>query len=193
VIPPFLAFRRWLMSTRWLQEVAYNTFPDQLEGDEFAEFMRFNALGLHTELSELMQEIPWKPWASVRGRPDEKHRRKAVVEAVDVLHFMANILTALRVSDEELTAAYRAKMIRNLERQREGYTGQDKCGECGRAPDEPPPTQIYDLPPGPEKYCPYCLAEDRPGIAPVSAFRALGQKNVITYECDRQHTWMVGY
>lgn len=89
------------------------------------------------ELSEFMQEVGWKPWASPRGWVN---RDAALRELVDVGHFVANLLCALDVSDAEWERAYRAKQEVNRQRQRDGYDGRAKCARCGRAYDD---TAVY--------------------------------------------------
>lgn len=88
------------------------------------------------ELSEFMQEVGWKPWATPRGWVN---RDAAVGELVDVAHFLANLLCALDVTDAEWQHAYRTKQEVNRQRQRSGtYDGvSGKCYACRRAYDDP--------------------------------------------------------
>jgi hypothetical protein len=66
----------------------------------------------------VFREFSWKPWS--RGLPFV-NRRRVIEEVVDVLHFLANVLVALGVTDDELEDEYRAKQEVNRQRQRDGY------------------------------------------------------------------------
>jgi hypothetical protein len=84
------------------------------------------------EIGEMMAEYPGcKDWVVDRSA---LNRDAFLNEAVDVLHFFANVLTALEFTDEDLTRAYYAKMQRNRERMASGiYDGvSSKCSSCHR-------------------------------------------------------------
>lgn len=123
----------WLESTRQLQAEHFGvTYP--LEGEELANYVTMNHSALVLEAGELLSEFGWKPWASPRGWVN---RESALKEAVDVAHFLANILCAIGVTDEEWVAAYRAKQEVNRQRQRDGYDGvTGKCPKCKRSYDD---------------------------------------------------------
>ena len=74
--------------------------------------------GLFSEVGELGQEIDWKYWSEGRG---EFNRDRVIEEAVDVLHFLGNILLWAGVHSAELTEAYVVKMQENIRRQADGY------------------------------------------------------------------------
>lgn len=124
---------RWLESTRRLQEESFGAvYP--IEGERLADYAIVNHSALVVEASELLDEFRWKPWAKPRGGVN---RALALKEAVDVAHFLANILCALDVTDAEWEAAYQAKQQVNATRQREGYDGiTGKCPGCKRAYDD---------------------------------------------------------
>lgn len=113
-------FGKWLAHTRALQEGAYGVSPHELRGDELLEYVRWNTLAAHVELDEFLQTTDWKPWKQpqVRTRVD---RNASVNELVDALHFIANLLVALKVDDDELERRYAEKVLVNERRQREGY------------------------------------------------------------------------
>lgn len=93
-----------------------------------------NYAAISVELAEFMQEVGWKDWASPRGWVN---RTRAVGELVDVGHFLANLLCALDVTDQEWEDAYRAKQEVNRRRQRDGYDGvSGKCPVCRRSYDD---------------------------------------------------------
>lgn len=112
-----LNFFDWLYDTHALQVEAFGVNPSTLENNDFAEYIRWNVLAAQVELSEFVQELEWKPWRHDNGRPDDEARARAVEELVDVLHFVANLLVALRVGGRELTRAYQAKQQTNRDRQ----------------------------------------------------------------------------
>lgn len=128
-------FNEWLEETRQLQIEAYGRDPGTLEGDERIEFIRWNVLAATAELVEMLDETGWKPWATSRHVNEDA----AIGEAVDVLHFVANLLLAFRCSDAELDDRYVTKMDINRARMSSGkYDGvSGKCPTCRRALDDP--------------------------------------------------------
>lgn len=125
---------KWLASTRQLQEEFYGATYPMIEGDDLADYVTVNHSALVAEASELLAEFGWKPWAQPRGWVN---RESALKEAVDIGHFLANILCAIGVTDEEWERAYRAKQEVNRQRQRDGYDGvTGKCPKCRRSYDD---------------------------------------------------------
>jgi dUTPase len=138
---------RWLASTRKLQVTAFGEDFTRMEedGDYRADYALMNAYALVDEVSEAMAEIAWKPWAKDRGTVN---RDAMVGELIDVAHFLANLLTMLRVTDLEWEEKYQEKQERNRQRQKTagGYdTRQDKCPVCHREIDKPG-AYLIDLP-----------------------------------------------
>jgi dimeric dUTPase (all-alpha-NTP-PPase superfamily) len=125
-------FGNWIEKTKYLQEEFYGHKFEDFTHDELVQWVRINVLAAEDELHETLGEISWKPWASAQYF----NREAYIGEIVDVLHFVANLLAGAGVTDEELNAAYLEKMERNRQRQREGYTGTDKCSKCSRAADD---------------------------------------------------------
>lgn len=62
----------------------------------------------------MSREFAWKYWAT---DPAFVNRDHLIEELVDVNHFIANMLVAVGVTDEEWQAAYQAKQRVNRERQ----------------------------------------------------------------------------
>ena len=124
---------RWLESTRQLQEEFYGAvYP--IKGEALADYVTWNHSALVLEASELLSEFHWKQWAKPRGAVN---RENALKEAVDVAHFLGNILSAIGVTDDEWEAAYQAKQEVNRQRQRSGYDGvSGKCKTCKRSFDD---------------------------------------------------------
>lgn len=123
-----------MASTRALQQEYFNrSFPIQ-DPDELADYVTEQHSAAVIELSEFMQEVGWKPWATPRGWVN---RRQAVGELIDVAHFLANLLCALEVTDNEWEELYRLKQEVNRQRQRDGYDGRTgKCPVCRRSYDD---------------------------------------------------------
>ena len=135
-------FNNWLRRTEELQKDVYFINYEEMEGDKpqnirkLVEYMRWNMLAIDDELAEMRQAISWKPWQHDDPYLD---RDELVKEAVDVLHFVANIICAAGATDDELDEIYLAKMEKNRARQRDGYRVRDagvKCSICSRALDE---------------------------------------------------------
>lgn len=126
---------KWLESTRKLQEESFGVDLNAgVDPDEFADAVVMNHSALIVELSEFMQEVGWKDWATPRGWVN---RDAAVGELVDAAHFLANLLIHLRVTDAEWEDRYRAKQDVNRRRQRAGYDGvTGKCPTCRRSYDD---------------------------------------------------------
>jgi dUTPase len=135
-------FDSWIAQTRKLQEEAYGMDYSQFTGAgdtstaALVEYISWNTKAAVHELVELDGETSWKPW-----QHDEPYvnRHEVVKEAVDVLHFVANVLAAVGVTDQQLTEVYLEKMGVNRRRQLEGYKVLDpgvKCRVCKRALDD---------------------------------------------------------
>lgn len=128
-------FDEWLLSTRVLQRQSFGRDPAMLEGAELAEYVRWNTLAAHAELTEALEEVDWKPWTVTED--GFRNRDAFVVELVDVMHFVANMLVAAKCSDAELTRIYEAKQQKNRDRMAsKAYDGRNKCPGCGRAYDD---------------------------------------------------------
>lgn len=126
----------WLQTQLELQLSAFDNDPRWLADGPRAEFLRWNAFALEDEIHEAMQEVGWKPWAS-----DKFFNRDAFMdEMVDAFHFFGNMLltawnpdhTTARGFAAEFFARYQLKAEVNMERQRKGYTGREKCSHCSR-------------------------------------------------------------
>lgn len=126
---------RWIDSTYALQRNVYgHVLPMRPNTDELADYAQVNLFAAIDEIMEMAGEIGWKPWASPRGWIRPQHVMK---EAVDALHFIANVLCAAGISDDEFWEAYRAKQATNTRRQELGYDGvSGKCPGCRRSYDD---------------------------------------------------------
>jgi hypothetical protein len=137
-----ILFNTWLEKTKDLQKSVYRIDYEKLEGDtpenirNLVEYMRWNMLAIDDELAEMRQAISWKPWQHDDPYAD---REEIIKEAVDVLHFVANIIVAAGGTDEVLDAFYVEKMEKNRKRQLDGYKVKEvgvKCRVCTRAIDD---------------------------------------------------------
>lgn len=137
-----ILFEGWIRRTKDLQKNVYFINFDEMSGDKpqnirnLVEYMRWNMLAIDDELAEMRQAISWKPWQHDEPYAD---RDEILKEAVDVLHFVANIIVAAGGTDEELDKIYLEKMEKNKKRQLEGYKVKDvgvKCTLCTRAIDD---------------------------------------------------------
>lgn len=114
----------WLGSTARLQREAYGHDPARLTTRQRAVGIRENVLALIVEAVELLDNVSWKYWAHDEPFVD---RDEVLKEAVDIGHFLGNILTDAGISEEEYWAAYREKQALNLERQIRGYNVKEKA------------------------------------------------------------------
>ena len=152
-------FEGRLRKTRDLQKNVYFIDFDEMAGDDprrirkLVEYMRWNMLAIDDELAEMRQAISWKPWQHDEPYAD---REEIIKEAVDVLHFVANIIVAAGGTDEVLDRLYLEKMEKNKKRQIEGYkvkTSGVKCSLCYRAIDDVGVGKQPDM-------CSKCLPKD---------------------------------
>jgi len=137
-----MLFDKWLSETKELQETGYKIDYSAMTGNEpekinnLIEYIRWNMLAIDDELAEMRQAISWKPWQHDEPYAD---REELVKEAVDVLHFVANIIVAAGGTDEQLNQFYMEKMAKNRARQLKGYVVKaegEKCKNCNRAIDD---------------------------------------------------------
>jgi hypothetical protein len=143
-------FGNWLDKTLDLQKNVYRIDYDSMSGDspeeinKLVEYMRWNMLAVDDELAEMRQAISWKPWQHDAPYAD---KQELIKEAVDVLHFVANMIVAAGGTDEMLNEIYLEKMEKNRKRQLDGYKVRDagvKCELCTRALDEYDPAQCRE-------------------------------------------------
>lgn len=135
-------FNEWLKRTRDLQKNVYKIDYEAMTGDapekinSLIEYIRWNMLAIDDELAEMRKPLSWKPWQMDEPYAD---REEVIKEAVDVLHFVANIIVACGGTDEELNHYYLQKMEKNRQRQLVGYEVKAegvKCRSCDRAIDD---------------------------------------------------------
>jgi dimeric dUTPase (all-alpha-NTP-PPase superfamily) len=114
-------FGHWLEETKKLQVEAYGRVPnDASDVQSWLTYIREQTLAAFVEMGEFLTCFKWKPWAAEPRIPTFGERAEAIEEAVDVLHFVANGLAALGVTDQELDRAYIRKMQKNRARMESG-------------------------------------------------------------------------
>lgn len=111
---------RWLESTVKLQREAYGfEWTGNESAGQVAESLKDNLLAAAVELTgEVPREFHWKYWSHAEPFVN---RSAVLEELVDVLHFVANMLIAIGVTDDELEEAYQAKQAINRARHKVNY------------------------------------------------------------------------
>lgn len=104
--------------------IGYDFF--MMTDDQRAAYIKEYWLHADHEAHEMLAELPYfKPWSKKSNNMSPEQRKeafdKAKEEFVDVFHFVINIALALRISPQELFAAYVLKNDVNHDRQKEGY------------------------------------------------------------------------
>lgn len=158
-------FGEWLEETAKLQLEAYGNDLHALEGFDLRYYLTWNHSAAVAEMTEMLEETRWKPWDStdLEKDPIVPDKRAFAKEAVDALHFIANMLVAGGVTGEELNELYKEKMAVNRERQlrKGGYqskAGVDKCKICRRSFDDVGKSEVIES---------TCLKCETVALAPV--------------------------
>lgn len=157
-----------------LQRESYGRHPSDIEEEpddvdanpiqypNRVQFIKDMRLAIDDELAEFMGEIGWKPWATSRHINFEA----AQGELVDAFHFFMNLCMAVDMTPEMLFEKYKAKRLKNIKRQEQGYDGiAGKCPGCHRALDdesvecrEIEPRETWDIPEG--KVPVFCVSQN---------------------------------
>lgn len=131
----------WLSTTKRMQREIYGNDLENMPEDDKRRYTDVMFRAATCELVEASDETDWKPW--VVREPDAPVFPNPHVfcsEIVDAQMFLANMLVAAGITDEEYEAIYRAKWEKNIARQRRGNyvsrKGVDKCKNCGRSFDD---------------------------------------------------------
>lgn len=91
------------------------------------------SVGAIKEISEIMDEFSWKPWAS----DIFLNKGSIISEVADTFLFLMNILLAVDGNAESFEKAVKAKMQKNFARAGIDYRHDSfKCIECKRALDD---------------------------------------------------------
>ena len=95
---------------------------DHLDEKQRQHWLLNYCRAMDQELSELVDCVPWKWWASYQ----KFDKQNARVEIVDLLHFLISLAQVMEITPEELFEAYTKKHIVNIARQDSGYTAKDE-------------------------------------------------------------------
>ena len=111
-------------------QLRINGYDIRYQGPETRiDNITMNVLAAKMELSELLNEVGWKPWATSRHVNQEAAQR----ELIDVWHFLMNLMLHLNMTADDLYEGYHRKNAVNHERQATGYDGiSGKCPQCRR-------------------------------------------------------------
>lgn len=117
-----------------LQIKHYGADPSDItDPDERVKFTKDMHIAITDELHEALNEIGWKPWATSNHFNEDAFKG----ELVDAWHFFMNLCMVAGMTPDELFTRYRAKRLKNIKRQEEGYDGiSTKCPRCHRALDD---------------------------------------------------------
>ena len=117
-----------------LQRNTYGSHPGDITHlEERIRFAKDMHIALTDELHEALGEIAWKPWASSVHFNEEAFQG----ELVDAFHFFMNLCMVGNLTPDQLFEKYKAKRLKNIKRQEEGYDGvSTKCPGCKRALDD---------------------------------------------------------
>lgn len=75
-------------------------------------------LAMHSELSEVLNEINWKPWKKKKKDIDE---HKIKIEIIDLMRFLLELAIIWGLDAKDLFMYYKVKNKINQKRQNDGY------------------------------------------------------------------------
>jgi hypothetical protein len=85
------------------------------------------AVAMMMEVAEFLDWLPWKSWSERIGNKQKidamysrSHRREALIELVDLQHFLNEAYIIIGASEDEVIELYEAKMAENHRRQDSG-------------------------------------------------------------------------
>lgn len=84
---------------------------------ESLKFKREMIEALHVELAEALNELPWKHWKKYKTIDLENFRN----ELIDIQIFLINLFLSANMDADMVFKLFREKVIKNIERQRDGY------------------------------------------------------------------------
>jgi hypothetical protein len=119
-------FRGWLPALEQDSTDIYGLTPREMSTDELRRHLTKMGLALMVECGELIEETQWKDWKKPDSKFPVRNSRQTIArEAVDVLHFLAHILNACGVTEDDLNWEMMDKRSVNQERQQRGYSYDD--------------------------------------------------------------------
>lgn len=118
-------------------QLKHNGYEIEEQDDETRiENVRINVLAAIKELTEVLDECGWKPWARSRHFNSESMRK----ELIDVWCFVMNLMLHAGMDPDILDELYAEKFEINMDRARHGYDGfrpvsvnaPEHCPACRR-------------------------------------------------------------
>lgn len=97
----------------WEQQEKFNKDIDKDDINNIRVF----CLAAMVELSEMLQETPWKPWK----KNQEFNKVLAKEELIDVMHFIVNLALCLGMTYDEFDFMFMEKNKVNFRRREYGY------------------------------------------------------------------------
>ena len=95
---------------------------DRMTDVERQQWLLNYCRAMSQEVAELTDCVPWKWWAKYQTFD----RQNALVEVVDLFHFLISAAQVLELSADEIFEAYTKKHAVNLNRQESGYLTKDE-------------------------------------------------------------------
>lgn len=131
-------FSRLLQRQDDLQAIRLGQRVSNMTDSERQVYIRDMTLAGIVEMTELLDETHWKPWATrPEGDPIIPSPTRYLGEMADVLIFIMNLMLAGGISMTDLAKAAEAKQEKNLKRWTNGYDGKSgKCLGCKRSYDD---------------------------------------------------------
>lgn len=116
-------FDGWLPALSEDSTRVFGRDPSSMNQKELQEHLRTMGVALMVECAELIEETQWKGWKKVDEDrfPLRNSRLILAREAVDVLHFLAHLLNACGVTENDLNYEMMLKRQVNEERQSGEY------------------------------------------------------------------------
>ena len=114
-----------VIATQLGHQIAMGKGPTSFDSvDEKMDYLRDLCLALNVEVSEFLQELPWKPWCPSSGQKCDEYA--AGNEVVDIIIFALNLWINLGnfqpgMCADELIKRINQKQKVNLERLQSGY------------------------------------------------------------------------
>ena len=102
---------------------------EAMDEAERAKWLLNYVRAMSQELAELTDAVPWKWWA----RYQKFDQQNAVVELIDLLHFLISACQVMGLSADDVFRIYMQKNAVNIARQKDGYQTKqdDDCQHIG--------------------------------------------------------------
>lgn len=118
----------WEMQSALNQRIGVDTA--NLSDEEKTQWILNYSRAMTQELAELTDSVPWKWWAKYQ----EFDKQNAMVEIVDLFHFLVSAAQVMGMSAEDVYQVYLQKNKVNHERQDSGYSKKDESDNKDIAP-----------------------------------------------------------